>query len=140
MLQSVAALVRENGIMKSKILKSMALFFGVAMCLTACGGNADNGVTQESAASVQAAYGREADNGVTQEPTVLVLASFEDSPYLQRRVELYNQTHADYQIEIKRYERSENMEEDGVLLIQRKKLLYILVHSLILLLAEQIPV
>ena len=64
--------------------------------------------------------GREADNGVTQEPTVLVLASFEDSPYLQRRVELYNQTHADYQIEIKRYERSENMEEDGVLLIQRE--------------------
>lgn len=106
--------------MKSKILKSMALFFGVAMCLTACGGNADNGVTQESAAPAQAAYGREADNGVTQEPTVLVLASFEDSPYLQRRVELYNQTHADYQIEIKRYERSENMEEDGVLLIQRE--------------------
>lgn len=100
LLQYVAALVRENGIMKHKIIKNMAEFFCVAMCLAACGSSADNGGIQE--------------------PTTLVLAAFEDSAYIRKQVELYNQTHADYQIEIKRYERSDNMEEDGILLLQRE--------------------
>lgn len=86
--------------MRHKIIKNAAVIICVTMCLAACGSEADNGGTQETAA--------------------LVLATFDDSVYLQNQVELYNQTHTDYQIEIKRYERSENMEEDGILLLQRE--------------------
>lgn len=103
--------------MKNKTIKNMAAFFCAAMCLAACGSNADNGGAQESMPDVR---GSDADSGGTQEATTLVLAAFDDSTYLRKQVELYNQTHSDYQIEIKRYERSENMEEDGIFLLQRE--------------------
>ena len=51
---------------------------------------------------------------------VLVLAAFDQSPYLRRQVELYNQSQNDYRIEIQQYERSEKPEEDGVLRLQRE--------------------
>lgn len=56
----------------------------------------------------------------TQEKTVLVLAAFDDNTYLQEKVEQYNRTQHEYQIEIQRYERSEQMEEDGILQLQRE--------------------
>lgn len=51
---------------------------------------------------------------------VLVLAAFDQSSYLRRQVELYNQSQDDYRIEIQQYERSEIPEEDGVLRLQRE--------------------
>lgn len=81
--------------MKLKI----AIFFVVAVCLAACGRNTDGG---------------------PQEKTTLVLAAFDNNAYLKKQVELYNQTHNEYQIEIQRYERSEQLEDDGVLLLQRE--------------------
>ncbi len=83
-----------------RIKRTLAAFLCASMCLTACGSQADDGRSQESAA--------------------LVLAVFDDSEYLQKQVELYNQTHTDHQIEIKKYERSENIEEDGIFLLQRE--------------------
>lgn len=49
-----------------------------------------------------------------------MLATFDNNMYLQKQVEKYNQTHDDYRIEIQRYERSEQIEEDGVLKLQRE--------------------
>lgn len=51
---------------------------------------------------------------------VLVLAVFDQSSYLQKQVELYNQSHEDFRIEIEQYIRSEKPEEDGVLRLQRE--------------------
>lgn len=55
-----------------------------------------------------------------EEPEILVLAAFEESPYLRKQVELYNAAQDDYDIIIKQYERSEKPEEDGVLRLQRE--------------------
>ena len=77
----------------------MAILSVIAVCLVACGRNTDDDL---------------------QEGTTLILASFDDNVYLKKQVELYNQTHNEYQIEIQRYERSEQMEEDGILLLQRE--------------------
>lgn len=65
-----------------KVKKNMAAIFCAAMCLSPYGSNVDSGGTQESAA--------------------LVLAAFDDSIHLRKQVGLYNQPHADYQIEIKK--------------------------------------
>lgn len=63
----------------------------------------------------------EQDEGQTEEQAeVLVLAAFDQSPYLRRQVELYNQSQDDYRIEIQQYERSGKPEEDGVLRLQRE--------------------
>jgi len=56
----------------------------------------------------------------TQGNTTLVLADFENSSYLRKLAESYQQTHADVSIEIRQYERSDQTEEDGVLLLQRE--------------------
>lgn len=54
------------------------------------------------------------------EPVVLVLASFGGDSQLQEQVTLFNQKHTDYQIEIKQYYRSEQIEEDGIHKLQRE--------------------
>lgn len=51
---------------------------------------------------------------------VLVLAVFEESVYLKKQMEQYNQMNTDYEIQIRHYERSEQPQEDGVLLLQRE--------------------
>ncbi len=71
----------------------------LTVCLTACGGNAEEEAKEQK---------------------VLVLADFDDSEYLREQVKQYNQMQQEYQIEIKKYERSEQAEEDGVLLLQRE--------------------
>lgn len=80
--------------------KKIAIFLFLVMCLSACG--------------------RSTEDDESQQATNLILATFDNNAYLQKQVELYNQTHDDYQIEIKRYDRSEQLEEDGVLLLQRE--------------------
>ena len=71
----------------------------LAVCLTACGKNAE----------VE-----------TKNQKVLVLADFDNSEYLREQVKQYNEMQQEYRIEIKQYERSEEVEEDGVLLLQRE--------------------
>lgn len=80
--------------------RKIAIFLFMAMCLSACG--------------------RSTEDDELQQATTLVLATFDNNAYLQKQVELYNQTHDDYQIEIQKYYRSEQLEEDGVLLLQRE--------------------
>lgn len=82
------------------VKKIIAIFLILVMCLSAC----DN-IPEENKMS---------------EVTTLTLATFDNNLYLQKQVDLYNQTHDDYQIGIQRYERSEQMEEDGLLLLQRE--------------------
>lgn len=69
----------------------------IAVCLTACGKNAEE---------------------ETKNQKVLVLANFDNSEYLREQVKQYNEMQQEYRIEIKQYERSEEVEEDGVLLLQ----------------------
>ena len=81
--------------MKIKLVILFALF----ICMVACGKKTED--SQE-------------------EKTVMVLATFEGSTILKTQVEQYNQKNADYRIEIKHYERSEDPKEDGILLLQRE--------------------
>ena len=67
-----------------------------------------------------AACGRDGEGQEEGQAEVLVLAAFDQSSYLRRQVELYNQSQDDFQIEILQYERSEIPEEDGVLRLQRE--------------------
>ena len=67
-----------------------------------------------------AACGRNGEGQEEGQAEVLVLAAFDQSSYLRRQVELYNQSQDDFQIEIQQYERSEIPEEDGVLRLQRE--------------------
>lgn len=85
--------------MKKKIWVMTVAIFVMVICLSACGRKTEV---------------------APQEKTTLVLAAFDNSGYLQKLVDLYNQAHDEYQIEIQRYERSEQMEEDGILLLQRE--------------------
>lgn len=48
------------------------------------------------------------------DPTVLVLVTFQETSELKEQVALFNQTHEDYQIEVRCYERSWQLEEDGI--------------------------
>lgn len=82
------------------MMRKGKLFFPLfmALCLTACSSQTEN----------------------SQESKVLVLATFDNSKYLQNQVARYNQTQQKYQIEIQKYERSDEPEEDGVLLLQRE--------------------
>lgn len=50
----------------------------------------------------------------------LVLATFDDGKYICEQVKKYNQESKDYYIEVRSYERSEEMEMDGILLLQRE--------------------
>lgn len=61
-----------------------------------------------------------AENQEASEGTTLVLADFENSSYLRQLAESYQETHGGITIEIKQYERSDQTEEDGVLLLQRE--------------------
>lgn len=80
--------------------KKIVIFLSLIMCLSACG--------------------RSAEDDELRQVTTLVLATFDNNVYFQQQVELYNQTHDDYKIEIQRYDRSEQLEEDGVMLLQRE--------------------
>lgn len=77
----------------------LLLMLGLAVWLTACSGKAEE---------------------KTGEQEVLVLAVFDDNAYLQEQIQQYNRMQQDYRIEIREYSRSELMEEDGVLLLQRE--------------------
>lgn len=81
-------------------MKIRKLVFPVlmALCLTACNDSVEEG----------------------QKGTVLVLATFDNSRYLQKQVAKYNEIQQEYQIEIQKYERSDQAEEDGILLLQRQ--------------------
>lgn len=85
-------------ILISKRIKIL-LFFVLIMCLTACSKD-----TEEESS----------------EKTVLTLATFGDSAYLKKQVQQYNEMQDEYQIEIQNYERSDQAEEDGILLLQRE--------------------
>lgn len=50
----------------------------------------------------------------------LVLATFDNNVYLEKQIELYNRVHEDYQIEIQKYERSDILEKDEILKLQRE--------------------
>lgn len=82
------------------VKKITAIFLILVICLSACSNMAEENKMSEV--------------------TTLVLATFDNNSYLQKQVELFNQTSNDYQIEIQRYERAEQMEEDGILLLQRE--------------------
>lgn len=84
---------------KRDMRKILAVFFIFMILLTACGKN-----TKEQL--------KEADR--------LVLATFDNNVYLEKQIELYNRVHEDYQIEIQKYERSDILEKDGILKLQRE--------------------
>lgn len=52
--------------------------------------------------------------------TVLVLVTFQETSELKEQVALFNQTHEDYQIEVRCYERSWQLEKDGISRLQRE--------------------
>ena len=54
------------------------------------------------------------------DPKVLVLVTFQETSELKEQVALFNQTHEDYQIEVRCYERSWQLEEDGISRLQRE--------------------
>lgn len=66
-----------------------------------------------------AGCGKKTENE-SQGKKVLVLASFDSSTILKKQVNRFNQENLDYKIEIKEYARSEQPQEDGVLLLQRE--------------------
>ncbi len=76
--------------------KGIILLLTLALCLSSCG------------------------NKETQGPVVLVLATFQEGLELHKQVEIFNQNHRDYQIEIKSYQRANVSEEDGIAKIQRE--------------------
>lgn len=78
--------------MKKKIILLLIL----ALCLTSCG-------RQE-----------------TKGQTVLILATFQENSELHNQVDLFNQNHKDYRIEVKSYQRSSQSEDDGIAQIQRE--------------------
>lgn len=51
---------------------------------------------------------------------ILVLASFGENQKINEQVEAFNQKNKNYKIEIKRYERSEQPEDDGIAQLQRE--------------------
>lgn len=76
--------------------KVIFLLLMVALCLSACSDQKEQG------------------------PEILVLATFQENPELHRQVDLFNQNHKDYQIEIQNYQRSLQKEEDGIAMLQRE--------------------
>lgn len=64
--------------------------------------------------------GCKASQGEGEEPKVLVLATFDDSPYLRKQIEIYHGLQDAYRIEVEKYERSEQKEKDGILRLQRE--------------------
>lgn len=85
--------------MKKRIL----IFILTALFVTGCG--ARNEQSQETD-----------ENG----KEVLVIATFEDNPAVNKQVDLFNQNNDTYKIEIKKYERATQSEEDGVAKLQRE--------------------
>lgn len=51
---------------------------------------------------------------------ILTLATFDDGRYIRELVDEYNQENANFLIEVKQYERSNELEKDGILLLQRE--------------------
>lgn len=84
---------------KINTILTMTCFLVLSLSLTACG----NDTGKEAA-----------------KQNVLVLASFDDTPYIREQVARYNQGQHEYQIEMKSYERSEQPDEGGILLLQRE--------------------
>lgn len=76
--------------------KGITLLLVLALCLSSCGRKENQG------------------------PVVLVLATFQEDPELHKQVEIFNQKHRDYQIEIKSYQRADGSAEDGIAQIQRE--------------------
>lgn len=76
--------------------KGITLLLVLALCLSSCGRKENQG------------------------PVVLVLATFQEESELHKQVEIFNQNHRDYQIEIKTYQRADISEEDGIAQIQRE--------------------
>lgn len=76
--------------------KGIIILLFLALCLSSCGRKENQG------------------------PVVLVLASFYGESVLQKQVDVFNQNHTDYQIEIKSYQRADISEEDGIAQIQRE--------------------
>lgn len=76
--------------------KGIIILLFLALCLSSCGRKENQG------------------------PVVLVLASFYGESELQKQVDVFNQNHTDYQIEIKSYQRADISEEDGIAQIQRE--------------------
>lgn len=89
----------NRNISPNKFWKALSLVIP-ALCLSACGI-------------------KPGENSL-EEPEVLVLAAFEENGERSRQVELFNETHDDYKIEVQMYERSEKLEEDGRARIQRE--------------------
>lgn len=79
--------------------KIVAVFLFFIILLSACGENTKNH---------------------SQKAVTLVLATFDNNVYLEKQIELYNQVHEEYQIEIQKYERSDMLEKDGILKLQRE--------------------
>lgn len=52
--------------------------------------------------------------------TTLVMATFDNSTYLREQVDAFNLEHDDCKIEVREYERSEEIEKDGILKLQRE--------------------
>ena len=76
--------------------KGIIILLVLTLCLSSCGRKENQG------------------------PVVLVLASFYGESELQKQVDVFNQNHTDYQIEIKSYQRADISEEDGIAQIQRE--------------------
>ena len=89
-----------NGSKRAKTIWTAPALAFASVCLAACGANPGGSVLKE--------------------PEVLLLAAFEENGERSRQVELFNETHDDYKIEIQMYERSEKLEEDGRARLQRE--------------------
>lgn len=89
--------------MRQNVMKrSFIIFFVAVLLLVSCGSN------------------DELESDKKQETVTLILAVFDDNTELRRQVEIFNEEHEPYHIEIQKYERSEKPEEDGLLRLQRE--------------------
>lgn len=98
--KGIANQLKNKSIIRTKISKIMFILISTfILCLTACGRKTENESCKE---------------------TVLVLATFDDNAYLKERVQQYNSMQQSYRIEIQRMMRSDQAQEDGILLLQRQ--------------------
>lgn len=61
-----------------------------------------------------------ASDEASKAPVVLVLASFGTDSELQKQIDIFNENHSDYKIEMKQYYHSDQAEEDGIHQLQRE--------------------
>ena len=95
--------------------KGILIGLAAVLFLTGCG-NKEEETVRETVSEMAA----EGENTAGKEKTVLVLAAFGENRKLNKQIEQFNRENGEYEIQIKMYERSSDVGEDGVVRLQRE--------------------